>query len=547
MEKVPVTPSLWSSTLVGEGGKVVEDYDQCFLEFEAGGEQGVCYVIPIAIVQKKLLVAVPFEAWAKAATDRYLPKTALTKPVLVEVEGVALEEPDEGGQSKLCKVWVGFLRGDLCRSGQVGESEEPGSLDFLDEGGRKVAPLASPLVELANDHFAFFSAAEEEYGEGGLEESMNKMEETLEAVRASLVSLGGKTGGVKGGPTPKARPSFPGLDQGVVNSAIQAGIGQDQLEKLSSLLTKPNRMEENGRRPKETIKDVLSESEAEEEELVPAEEEEGKDAGRGPVEKAVVQLTRLVSDLSKQRSKKTGLEGLLERVESGGGESSSGLGSSSRSKAGAYKKLKAALVSHPEWLSKSVESLMEEDFNLLRSRPGAGHMATSSRAWLEHRSRLMHYPSTIRFGWAIAGIHDALKEGRTEEARARCCLTLAAIDQSSIDNGSWTLSQEILLEQAAPYASFSGRRNPDLSRHPASRLLDERLLEVVVWRIKDRDQYLESRKRLGVAEKMKGGLGGGDPNRPPVPGPKVKPKAKPRGKGENKGQHQEDGALAEGA
>ncbi len=546
MERVPVTPSLWSSILVGEGGKVVEDYEQCFLEFDSGGELGVCYVIPIAVVQKKLLVAVPSGAWAKAAQDRYLPKTALTKPVLVEVEGGALEEIDERGESKLCKVWVGFLRGDLCRAGQVGESDEPGALDFQDEDGARVAPLASPLVELANDHFAFFSAAEEEEMLGeDMEERMKKMEDTLEAVRASLEKIGGKSGEVKVVARAKARPVFPGLDPGVVDSALQAGIGADQLEKLSGLLAKPNRMEESGARKKETIRDVLSESE--DEELIAAEEEGDGGKDQAPVEKAVVQLTRLVSDLAKQRTKKTGLEGLLEKVDAGGGESSSGLGSSSRSKAGAYKKLKAALTAHPEWLSRSIDTLMEEDFNLVRSKPGAGQMTTSSRAWLEHRSRLMHYPSTIRFGWAIAGIHDALKEGRTEEARARCCLTLAAIDQSSIDNGSWTLAQEVMLEQAAPYESFSGRRSPALSEHPSSRLLDERLLEVVVWRIKDRDQYIESRKRLGAAEKARVNPGGGDPNKPPLVNPKVRPKAKGRGKGESKGQHQEDGALAEGA
>lgn len=548
MEHVPVTASLWSSTLVGERGEIVEDYEQCYLEFETGEGQGVCYVIPVAVVQRKLLVAVPAEAWAKSAQDRYLPKTALTKPVLVEVEGLALEE-GQGGESRLTRVWVGFLRGDLCRTGQVGAAEEPGAMDFQDEQGNRVAPLASPLVELANDHFAFFSATEEDAAGGGdIEQRMMRMEEGLEAIRASLATMGGGgAGGSKAGAAPKARPVFRGLDPGVVDSALQAGIDESQLGRLAGLLAKPNRMEEEGRKKKEGPKSVLSETDAEDEELIAAEGEDEGEKGQGPVEKAVVHLTKLVSEISKQKTKKTGLEGLLERVDAGGGESSSGLGGSSRSKAGAYKKLKAALKDHPEWLSKNIEALMEEDFNVMRSRPGSGHMATSSRAWLEHRSRLGHFPSTIRFGWAVAGIHDALKEGRTEEARARCCVTLAAIDQSSIDSGSWTLSQEILLEQAAPYGSFSGRRSPDLSEHPASRLLDERLLELVVWRIKDRDQYIESRKRLGVAERTKLPGGGGDPPKPPIPTPKVKAKGKGQKGGGRGQQQQEDAALAEGA
>ena len=248
------------------------------------------------------------------------------------------------------------------------------------------------------------------------------------------------------------------------------------------------------------MENILSESEEEEDELIPADGGAGGE-GHAPVEKAVVQLTRLVSQMAKQKSKKSGLEAVLERVEaSGGAEGSSGLGSSGRSKAGAYKRLKAALVEKPEWISKSVEAMMEEDFNVARSRPAAELVSTSSRAWVEHRSKLQHYNLSIRFAWAVAGIHDCLKQGRVEEARSRCCLTLAAIDQSSIDNGSWTLAQEILLEQAAPFASFVGRRGPDLQEQPASRLLDERLLEVVIWRQRQRPIHREQEETWSCRE-----------------------------------------------
>ena len=554
MEQVPITPSLWSSTVLGERGEVKEDYDQCFLEFEAGGELCTCSVIPIAVVQRKLLVAVPMAAWSKIPADRYLPKTGLTKPVLVEVEGLVLDELEDGAEPKLCKVWVGFLRGDLCRGGVVGEPEEPGVIDFVDDGGAKMSPLAPPLVELANDHFAFFSAAsgahggepeEEAEAAGGMETRMQSMELALERIRQSLEGLGqgGRSGYTNMGAGAKAKAVPPGLDAGVVRSALAAGIPQDHLDRLSTLLVKPNRMEEAEAGRRKAVNNVLSESEEEEEELIPA--EGGAGGEQAPVERAVVQLTRLVSQMAKQKAKKTGLDAVLERVEaSGGAEGSSGLGSSGRSKAGAYKRLRAALVERPEWISKSVEAMMEEDFNVARSRPGAEHVATSSRAWVEHRSKLQHYTSSIRFAWAVAGIHDCIKQGRVEEARSRCCLTLAAIDQSSIDNGSWTLAQEILLEQAAPFTSFVGRRGPDLQEQPASRLLDERLLEVVVWRIKDRDQYIESRKRLGAAGRYTQPPGGGDPPKP-VPTPKPKPKWKGRGKGEQGGTPGVEGGPTE--
>ena len=167
MERVPLTPTLWSSVLLGEDQEVKEDYEVCHISFSTEDGEADCNIIPIAIVQRRLLVAVPYSAWSRQAAERFLPKTALVKAVLVEVEGVALEEADGAAPtSKLCQVWVGFLRGDLARSGKVGEAEEPGAVDFTGEADERIAPFARPLVELANDHFAFFSAA----SGGGLED-----------------------------------------------------------------------------------------------------------------------------------------------------------------------------------------------------------------------------------------------------------------------------------------------------------------------------------------------------------------------------------------
>lgn len=159
-DPVPVTPSgLWSSTLLQEGGEVREDYDQCFVFFQTADGTAECYVIPVAVVQRKLLVAVPFGAWHRSPTERFLPRTALTKATLVEVEAVVLpDHPGGEAESQMCRLWIGFLRGDLARMGQVGESEAEGCVDFGDEDGVRIAPYAAPLVEIANDHFAFVSA-----------------------------------------------------------------------------------------------------------------------------------------------------------------------------------------------------------------------------------------------------------------------------------------------------------------------------------------------------------------------------------------------------
>lgn len=550
-EAVPVTPSLWSSVLLGEGGEVKEDYEVCYIPFESEGEASECHVIPITVVQRRLLVAVPFRAWSKQVADRFLPKTALTKAVLVEIEGVAFDELGGQSETRTCKAWVGFLRGDLARGGQVGEPEEPGCLEFGEEADVKVLPFAHALVELANEHFAFFSArsengepgdfgdqASDRQGRGSMDARMAKLEEGLAGIQAALANLGGTAGAKDGADArPKSKRALPGLDAGVVASARMAGIDDDQLQRLSSLLVKPNRMEEKpgGYLPRK--KTVLSESE--EEEIEEFAEDAGEAAGEkagGPVEQAVVKLTKLMATLTKEKASRRGLDAILERVDTGGGEGSSSAVGSGKSKAAAFKKLKAAVESKPEWLYTSIEALMEEDFHQVRSMPGSSGRPVSSRAWVEHRSKLLHYPSTIRTAWIVGGIHDALKEGRTSEARARCALALGAIDQSSLDNGSWTLAQEVLLEPPAPYASFVGRKNPDLSEQAVSKLLDDRLVEILLWRLKERDNYIESRKRLGAA-------GRGKTIEAPVinPKPKVPPKAKAKSRGQGGGAHlQED-------
>ena len=551
-EVVPETPTLFSAVLWSGGEEVKEDYEICHLNFKDGDNQCTVYTIPITVIAKRLLVAVPFEAWHRTASERFLPKTALSKAVLVELEGFSVDEFGGAGEATTVKACVGYLRADLAKTGCVGEADEPGALDFTDEESElKVVPFAKPLVDVANEMFSFQTATSTMEGDGDrpvsageVEQRFSKLEDSLEAIRMSLQQLPGVGSGLlKAQPKPSAakaeeregkKKKYQGLDAGVVQSARQVGIPEDHIERLAAMMAKPNRMEEAaGPAAGLRTKNVLSETEDEqEEEMIP----DGPDAGGasgsagGAVEKAVVQLTKLVSDMSKAKNARTGLDAILDRVDTGGGDASASSSTGGRSKSAAFKKLRDALVKNPEWLYKNVEARMEEDFQTLRMAPGASGLTTTPRAWIEHRSKLLHYPSTIRSAWIVAGIHDSLKAGNVSEARARCALALAAIDQSSLDNGSWMLSQEMLLEDAAPYSAFLGRRAPDMSEQAATKLVDERFLEVMVWRLKDRDNYIESRKRLSQALRSRGG----DPatQNPPVkvwdPVPKVKPKAKPK-------------------
>ena len=457
MEEVPETPTLYNSILFEEGQpEPADELTLCHLTFVSGegGEEGFSSVIPITCMNGKLLVAVPQQAWHRSIARRYLPATALSKAVCVEV---AADVPGEApSRSDVLRVWVGYLQRELATNGVVGPSDEPGCLNFGEDIGRDFLPSPHALFEVANDQFGFFSAPELSLpgsvkGGGNLEARMGQLENSLEAIRKSLESMNPPKAGTtlfqaapKPGPRSSAKPREDvaaeggALDPGVVAAGRQAGVSAEQLGRLEALVTKPNGMTDRPR-VRGGRKGALSESEddgiAEEEAGDAADAEAGDSA---PVEKAVIQLTKLVSHLSKQRAKPKGIEGIFEKLDGVSLEASSSAGDGGgRSKAVAYKKLKQALTDKPEWLYRSVEDLLEEDFAVVRQAPGLAGVPFTCRGWLEHRSKPQYYPNTIRFGWILSGILDNLRAGDAEQARARTALALAALDQSSVDSGSW--------------------------------------------------------------------------------------------------------------
>lgn len=65
-----------------------------------------------------------------------------------------------------------------------------------------------------------------------------------------------------------------------------------------------------------------------------------------------------------------------------------------------------------------------------------------------------------------------------------------------------------MLEHAPPFTAFMNRRAPEVWEQASSKLLDDRWLEVLTWKLKDKDSYLESRKRLGGARPVQNPPGG---------------------------------------
>ena len=218
---------------------------------------------------------------------------------------------------------------------------------------------------------------------------------------------------------------------------------------MEKLAAKPGKLGDGCRQ----AKTVLSESEEDEP------PELGEEGDPGSVAEAICKMTQILSKLSKPR-RGGSLEDLLDRSdgsELGQGSSSSG----GSSKAAAYQKLTRLLKEDPAKISSSILRLMAEDFQGHVAAPGLEAVGMTTRAWLEHRSRVQQFAAPVRWGWQTAGALDALLSGREEECKARLCLMLCALDQSSLDAGSWLLAAEMLLEPPPPFSSFSKHRAPE--------------------------------------------------------------------------------------
>jgi len=421
----------------GEG--LTESF-RCRLRFgEAGAETSVS-VVPITVVAGKLLAAVPFLTWHRTPSRRILPRGGLSRPVLVEV-AVPLEAEEGGVEDQAgvsVKAWIGFLSEELALAGVVGDPEEDTEIaEFGEEVGLAVHLPESALLAIADEHFSFVTAesgAPEPHRKAeragkpkdSYDVRIGKLEEAFAEVRESLVglpdlvktvreSVARKSGPGPSGPAKSGAVIYPGLDPSAVAAARAAGFPEDQLAKLAAAARKQPTLKEAPQRAQRPT-NVLSESE-EEDAAALGIGGDGEQLGSQPaVERAVVQLAKIVATMQKEKSGKSGLEGILEKAEGGGSADSSGVqGGGSRGKAGAFKKLKAALQENPEWLYSNVEALMDEDFMLVRAAPGVSHQPTTTRAWLEHRSKLLHFQSSVRAAWLIGGIHDALKGGEWQK------------------------------------------------------------------------------------------------------------------------------------
>lgn len=171
-----------------------------------------------------------------------------------------------------------------------------------------------------------------------------------------------------------------------------------------------------------------------------------------------------------------------------------------------------------------IEKLMMEDLQGATLTPNQPAVALSSRAWIEHRSRIGAYKTAAHSAWIMGGALDCLIRGDVPGCRARLNLGPLQLDQMAVDKGSWVLASDLSLEPPPPFVALSQHQAPDPSRGdlPFSRLLDQRWAEISVAHLQDTDSYLTKRKTLGKSW--------AETKETPDAEAKKKPKPKQRGK-----------------
>ena len=516
-------------------------------------------IVAVAYIDDRLLVAAPHTAWHKrTAAKRVLP--ALVKPVLVEVGCVEEERRSQLLPDQTMKLWMGFLPPELVAQLSQEEEDVEYAHVFSDSDFESFYPSGASLVAAASEHFAFQSATggEEDppvdYGSHAMESRLGRLENLVGSLAAKLdsVLVPQEVAGVplqSGRPSALRKPSrardkssaphvsFPSLDPSVVASALSAGVDVTSLQEMERLMQEPTvkgkkiaepmgaRAKPSPAPKKAQSVNVLSETDSDE-------EEQKESGGSGAVtpggsqpsmEDAVSQLAQIVQVLTSDKMKKhkaSKVETALDGVSASGVTETGSIGSGKRT-AAARRALRAALVENPEEIAALIERLMMEDLSSQTVTPGQPVPSLCAKAWVEHRSRIGHWKSSAYTAWTVAAALDALRSGNVPGCRARLNLMLLMLDQTACDRGSWTLSSELSLEQPPPMSVLQTHSPPSIQdgELPFSRLLDPRWAEVAMSHVRDTEEYISRRSKLGRK----------DPAGDADPAPKPKPKAKVKG------------------
>ncbi|CAE7616851.1 unnamed protein product, partial [Symbiodinium sp. KB8] len=480
-----------------------DDYPLAVLSVPRGEDDRE--LVPAVLVAETseggIIAALPASTWHRTAARRVLPRELVRKVLAARVLLVSPEDRSTP-LGEAVRVWLAILteRGEASVD-LVRDFEEDVSFSHTFGGSEApdLVPSAASAVEAASALYEFqtgesgLPVADNPASASPLESRVAELESCLTGLRDDMKILleRGKAPPPPPPPAPsratttptavglgtRGRQKFEGLDPGVVQAALSAGVEQAHLEEMAKMVKSQRGLRDQplqGLRPRAT-KVIASPLDDEDEDDDDPPGEPAASASQDPVHQAIGQLTSIASQLALQKKKDSSLEALLDGGAAGSADSSTSSGTGSRRNAAALRLLKERLLTKPREVSQVLERNLEADFALRSVCPSG----------------------TIRFLWAAAGAADALREGRAEECYARLLLLIAQGDQMSIDRGSWLLAAEASLEDAPPFAAFNNHTLPSPTEPPFTKLLDVRWIELFLSRLRDIETYQEQRRKLG--------------------------------------------------
>lgn len=358
--------------LLVSGDQVVFSYSTgCMVCIGSGDTEVSCSIICVAEVEEQLLVAIPSAVWHRKVKNRLVPSDMLRKPVAILAAAQSSEDPETAGDNEI-RVWLGLLNPKYEEDVSYGEEIEVQHIFGVDSAGNTQLPFAQALVAAARDHFSFVTA---ESGQnvpappglaagpaGSVEGRLSALESGIMDIQQGLQQLlGQRSAPAVVAPKTKRKPAPsvpPGMDPGVVQQALQAGVSKQSLEEMMKILGKGGAARAVPPPPQHE-KDSSSEDDA-----IPVGDGSGS---ADPLAKAVVSLSKIVGQMHKEKvlRRDKGLEAILDRAESGSAKEP---GTSTRSKAAALRSLQSLLHKDPRLIYEALERHLQEDWDLAQAQ-----------------------------------------------------------------------------------------------------------------------------------------------------------------------------------
>ena len=215
---------------------------------DAEGLPVLVHCLVVGEVQGKLLVCLPAASWHRKVAKRTILRGFLSKVFGAEVVVAALSDRATEAAGQTARVWLGLCEGSTESTIQVSDEDTTVPFGAL-PAGELVVPLVDALVDLWEQQLGGGVSTPMRTGTEGTDPQPG-LPERLASIEKALVSLGANLGG----PAPAVRPvparpkvrvllllaiaargataAYPGLDQSVVAAALSAGVQPQALAEM---------------------------------------------------------------------------------------------------------------------------------------------------------------------------------------------------------------------------------------------------------------------------------------------------------------------------